>query len=241
MITNSKISISNNECELDDIISEKSAEPLKDIKDVEKIRNYFLDKKQYRNHMLFVLGINLGLRVGDLLNLKFGHLINADGSYKKWIVLIEEKTKNTRKQCKKRKLALSNVSKDAIELYIKNNPDITRDAYLFRNESTNNLKRKNGTDHMTRQGVQLFINKAFNDLELTQRHGTHFMRKTFAYHVLTKGDAFERARNLEKLQNILGHSSSAITLKYAGITDDEVYKTYTDMNYGLDLINFEFE
>lgn len=241
MITNSKISISNNECELDDIISEKSAEPLKDIKDVEKIRNYFLDKKQYRNHMLFVLGINLGLRVGDLLNLKFGHLINADGSYKKWIVLIEEKTKNTRKQCKKRKLALSNVSKDAIELYLKHNPTVTRDMYLFRNESTNKLKRKNGTDHMSRNGVQNFINKAFNDLGLTQRHGTHFMRKTFAYHVLTQGNSIERVRNLEKLQHILGHSSSVVTLRYAGLTDDEMYQTYSNMNYGLNLINFECE
>lgn len=231
VITKSMIPISENETELDDIKAEHSAEPLKNVSDIKRIRDYFLSKGQYRNHMLFVMGINVGLRISDLLNLKFSHIIDVNGEYRDWIVLTEKKTGKTRK------FALSNVSKNAIELYIKQFPDVTRDTYLFRSESNNNTENVN--NHMSRRGVQYFINKAFDELKLPQRHGTHILRKTFAYHALMKGDAFERARSLEKLQRLLNHSSSAITLRYAGITDEEVFDTYTNMDYDLVNINLD--
>ena len=259
-ITTSRIVVSEDEKELDDVKAEHSAEPLKDLNDIKRIRDYYLSKKQYRNHMLFLVGINVGLRVSDLIKLKFGHFIDIEGNFRENIIVTEKKTG------KERKIAIGNVAKDAINLYLKHNPSVTRGTYMFRNKSNNGLIGKeeveikdieginnyktkidkNGkihyyilkeADHMTRQGVQYILNKTFDDLQLPQRHGTHMMRQTFGYHIAIEGDTFERARNLEKLQMLFGHSSPAITLRYIGLTDDEIYATYTSRNYGLSLVD----
>ena len=39
-------------------------EPIRDKNKIKEIKN-ILKKKSYRNYMLFVLGINTGLRIGD--------------------------------------------------------------------------------------------------------------------------------------------------------------------------------
>ena len=57
---------------------------------------------------------------------------------------------------------------------------------------------------------------------------THCLRKTFAYHVIQS--APDRERAIEFLQKILGHSSQSITLRYAGITDEEIMDTYKGLN-----------
>lgn len=44
-------------------------EPIRDKNKIKEIKN-ILKKKSERNYMLFVLGINTGLRIGDLLSLK---------------------------------------------------------------------------------------------------------------------------------------------------------------------------
>lgn len=42
-------------------------EPIKNLKDIEKIKKYLSDNK--RNYLLFSLGINSGLRISDILAL----------------------------------------------------------------------------------------------------------------------------------------------------------------------------
>ena len=50
-------------------------DPIKDINDINRILDYFLSHGQYRNLLLFTMGINFGLRCGDLLKLKFGQAV----------------------------------------------------------------------------------------------------------------------------------------------------------------------
>ena len=45
-------------------------EPIRNIKDINKIKQYLLGKKNKRDYCIFVVGINIGLRAGDLLSLK---------------------------------------------------------------------------------------------------------------------------------------------------------------------------
>lgn len=215
---------------------EHSAEPVKNKEDIARLRDYFLHHN-LRNHMLFVVGINVGLRISDLLALRFRDVMNEDLSYKKEIVKIEKKTKNTSKTIKRRIFALSPVAIQAIEMYRQTIKNFSLDMYLFRSESVA-TKYTYTNKPMKRQGVQDILNEAFDALGITTRHGTHVLRKTFAYHVLTgTNDPFERTRRLELLQSLFNHSSPAVTLAYAGITRDEKVSLYQNLDLGIDCID----
>ena len=47
----------------------KTVAPIKSLADIGKIKRHLLKTQQYRNYLLFVMGINVGLRISDLLSL----------------------------------------------------------------------------------------------------------------------------------------------------------------------------
>ena len=72
--------------------------PIKNLKDIEKIKRYLLKMDNKRNYCLFVVGINVGLRISDLLSLKLNDVFN----FKEWtakdeFVIKEQKTDKLRK------------------------------------------------------------------------------------------------------------------------------------------------
>ena len=79
VLNNEKIKIDQDEDFVETYTARKyAADPIKNIEDINRILDYFLSHKQYRNLLLFSMGINFGLRCGDLLQLKFGHVLNKD-------------------------------------------------------------------------------------------------------------------------------------------------------------------
>ena len=46
-----------------------TTKPIKDKTDLETIKNYYLDKKEYRNYTLIIIGLNTALRISDILSL----------------------------------------------------------------------------------------------------------------------------------------------------------------------------
>ena len=64
-----------------------TVESIKSLKDIHNMEN-ILKETNLRDYVLFKLGINLGLRISDLLNLNV-----ADIKNKNIISLIEKKTK----------------------------------------------------------------------------------------------------------------------------------------------------
>lgn len=89
----------------------QSADSVKTLEEIEKIKKYFLDRKEYRNYCLFIVGITTGYRIGDLLQLKFSDFFNQDYSYKDEINIFEQKTK------KRRKMPITENIKNALDLY----------------------------------------------------------------------------------------------------------------------------
>ena len=78
-----------------------SADPIKDPDDLNRISEYLVSSGRYRDNLLFVAGVNFGLRCGDLVQLKVGHLVHWDDerkllSHNKSFTVIEEKTKKRR-------------------------------------------------------------------------------------------------------------------------------------------------
>ena len=65
---------------------------------------------------------------------------------------------------------------------------------------------------------------------------THTLRKTFAYHqmVMSNNDP----RKLLLLQKMMGHSTSAQTLDYIGITGEEIEEAYRKLNLGSATCNY---
>jgi integrase len=173
------------------------------IKDVQPIRNKKLIEdmkwslKKWcgeRDYILFLIGINTGLRVGDLLQLRV-----TDLKRKKRVIIKEGKTN------KPRTLNLSNVY-DEIQDYI----ETVNSIWLF-------PSRKGDKPISTTQAYRQ-LNKAAEMVDIDEGIGTHTMRKTFGYWF------YKQSKDVAKLQNILNHSHPQITLKYIGITDEEIEK-----------------
>ena len=67
-------------------------EPIRNVKDINKIKQYLLGKKNKRDYCIFVVGINVGLRAGDLLSLKISDVTDGKTIFDD-VTIKEQKTK----------------------------------------------------------------------------------------------------------------------------------------------------
>lgn len=203
-------------------VKKHAAEPIKSLEDIQYVSQYLIDRRRYRDNLLFVAGINLGLRCGDLLQLKIGHLLDEHGAYKEKVVLREQKTG------KLREAWLNDAVYDAMDLYLTALGEVDLNSYIFKGIGN---RSKNSDRPMRVDTCEKLLKQIVNEeCGLTVHASTHMLRKTFSYHVIMT--APNRSRAVEFLQKILGHSSPAITLAYAGITQDEIAETYQNLNLG---------
>ena len=176
--------------------------------------------------MLFIVGINFGLRVSDLLQLRFTQLIDDNFSFRTTFPILEKKTKNTRKVKRNRYISINNAVMDAVTLYLQHS-ECRLDDYMFKSESN---RGSNQNKPMSRMSVDRILKEIASTLQLENKMATHSMRKTFAYHqmVMSNNDP----RKLLLLQKMFGHSSAAQTLDYIGITGEEIEEAYMKLNLG---------
>lgn len=218
-----------------DIAIDHSSDPIKKMEDIMKITRYLIDNKRYRDNMLFVVGINFGLRVSDLRVLRFINLINDDLTFKETFAILEKKTKNTRKRKKNRYITINDAVIEAVTLYLENTPGVKLSDYMFMSESN---RGKNLGTPLSRRAIEYILKGINDDLDLGIHMATHTLRKTFAYHqmVMSGNDP----RKLLLLQKMFGHSTSAQTLDYIGITSEEIEDAYKRLNLGSENYNYLF-
>ncbi len=216
-----------------ELATEHAAEPIKSMEDIIRISQFLIDQKRWRDNMLFIVGINFGLRVSDLRLLKFSHLINDNFTFKTSFAILETKTKNTRKVRKNRHISINEAVRDAVLLYLENTPNIYLSDYMFRSEG-NRGKSQNQPIH--RNSIDRILKGIGEELELPYKIATHSLRKTFGLHqmVMSGNDP----RKLLLLQKIFGHSTSAQTLDYIGITTEEIEDAYRGLNLGSKTSNY---
>jgi len=209
-----------------DVVIEHDSEPIKSLETIKEISDYLVAKKRYRDNMLWIVGINFGLRISDLLQLRFCNLIDEHFCFRQTFPILEKKTRNTRKVARNRYITINDAVIDAVTLYLKYN-HCKLDDYMFRSESnrgiTENVPLHRNSVYNMLQGIK-------RDLHIEARMATHTMRKTFGYHqmVMSGNDP----RKLMLLQKIFGHSSPTITLDYIGITEEEIAEAYLNLNLG---------
>lgn len=209
-----------------ELANEHAAEPLKNVDDIERISQYLVSEGRYRDNMLFIVGINFGLRVSDLLTLRFGHLIDDSFRFKTTFPILEKKTKKTRKVKKNRYITINDAVMDAVTLYLEHHPS-KLDDYMFKGEG-NRSGHKN--EPMHRNQVERILKGVVADLGIEVHASTHMLRKTFAYHqMMMSGNS---PRKLLLLQKMFGHSSTMQTLDYIGLTMEEMQEAYAGLNLG---------
>lgn len=191
----------------------KTVAPIKSLADIGKIKRHLLKTQQYRNYLLFVMGINVGLRISDLLSLRISD-VWQNGECVGAIVLREQKTK------KYRTIALNGATEEAIERYLNSLKTFNENDWLFKS-------RKNGNP-LTKQSAHRIINQIMADCGIVGHWGTHTLRKTFAYQLYMANA--EQPMILEYLMKLLNHSSQQITLAYMGIEQQQLNNLVENLN-----------
>lgn len=176
-----------------------------------------------RNKMIFLIGINLGLRASDLCSLRLSFFMNHDGTFKDFYTLQPKKTRKTGKFVK---LYFNQVVRKAITDYIEEYPIEDLDEYLF--------KSRKGNSSITEHTLWKIVVDVASDAGITKNVGSHSLRKTFGRFVFHNAE--DKNKALVILQTIFNHSSPAVTSKYIGLTDDEVSDTFNSLDLGLDYI-----
>ena len=171
----------------------KDVEPIRDLQTLEDMKWSLKNWCGERDYILFLLGINTGLRISDLLKLRI-----KDIKGKKKIVIKEGKTD------KPRTLHLENIYKELND-YIKT---LEGTEWLF--------PSRKGDKPISRVQAYRQLNKASEMIDITEGIGTHTMRKTFGYWY------YKQTKDVVKLQLIFNHAHPNITLRYIGITDEEI-------------------
>ena len=216
-----------------ELAPDHTSEPIKNMDDIDRICDYLKKRRRWRDYMLFVVGINFGLRVSDLVQLRFSNLINDNLTFKDTFPVFETKTRHTRKQKKNRYLTVNTAVIEAVTIYLEHTPGVSLSDYMFRSEANNggNLNRP-----MHRNSVDRILKGIAQDLNMNIQMSTHTLRKTFAYHqmVMSNNDP----RKLLLLSKMMGHSSLAITMDYIGITGEEIEEAYRNLNLGSTTHNY---
>jgi len=175
-----------------------TVEPIRKIKDIKAITR--LLKSRPRDYLLWLAGINNGLRANDIVQLRYRQVEDLRSGAV--IKIIESKTG------KPNILVINKSVHKALEIYIKAiNPD--PEDYLFRS--------RKGNSHISSQTVGNMIRSWASTINLKGQYGAHTLRKTWGYHQRVNHGA-----GFELLCKRYNHSSPAVTMRYLGIEDKEV-------------------
>jgi integrase len=176
-----------------------------------------------RNKMLFLIGVNVGLRASDLMQLRWSYFYKNDMTFKDFYMLQPKKTRKTGKFVK---IFFNQTVKRAIENYVSDYPIEDLNGYLF--------KSRKGDSPITERGLWKIIVDVAADADIEKNVGSHSLRKTWARNIYD--NAGDKSEALVMLQECLRHSDSLTTLRYISIMDEEKKDMYESIELGLDLI-----
>lgn len=169
---------------------------LKQARQIQQIFTIKNSREPLKFNTIICLFLSSGMRVSELINVQFKDINFADNS----IQIIG-------KGNKERLAYFSDYCKEQLQKYIKTRND--KSTYLF----VNNRKEK-----MSRIGINYIVKKAFDLLNLNDKHySTHTLRHTAAtlLYMYVKEDTL-------LLKQFLGHSSVASTQIYTHIHDQKI-------------------
>ena len=162
---------------------------------------------EYKFCLLITIGVFTGLRISDLLKLRFNQFENSD-----ILTIQEQKTRKTRR------IKINPDLKEIIQR-VKGRMVVTNtDQYIFVN--------KYGTKPIDKSYVNVKLKELLKqyNIELEGNASSHLFRKTLGNRVLRLNNYSNESVIL--LMELFGHSSPSITKKYLGIREREIHDVY---------------
>jgi integrase len=174
-------------------------DPIRKVEHVKAIAKLLSDKP--RDLLFFLMGVNNGLRSGDLLRLKVYQVRGCKA--RDSIMIKESKTK------KENVLIINKTVYKALRNYL-DTADLRDNDYLFKSKKGNNKP-------LTIQAINNYIKRWTKAINLKGNYGAHSLRKTWGYIQRKKYGV-----GYEIICKRFNHSNPAVTMRYLGITDKEV-------------------
>jgi integrase len=165
---------------------------------------------EYKFCLLIVTGVFTGLRISDLLQLKFSQFTGTD-----FLNITEKKTK------KERRIKINSDLKDIIER-VKPKMNIVDDEnFIFLN--------KYGTKPIDKSYVNVKLKQLFKkyDIHLEANVASHLFRKTLGNRALRLNNYSNEAIIL--LMELFNHSSPVTTKRYLGVRNSEIESIYDSL------------
>lgn len=171
--------------------------------------------KDYRFLLFAAIGTYCGLRVSDILNLRWVDVLNSTE--------IEIKEKKT---AKIRNITMNQNLLDIInycyeQIAVKLGDDFQEEQYIFCNRN----KGKLSIQYINRMLHEIFRHN--NGKMKTPNPSTHMFRKTFGKRIYEMNG--KSPESLVLLSQIFCHSSIAITRKYIGISQEQIQNVYISL------------
>ncbi|APH06463.1 tyrosine-type recombinase/integrase [Bacillus weihaiensis] len=170
----------------------KHVDGIKDFSQLLKMKEY-LKTRSPRDYCLFLLGINTGIRIYDLLHLHVGDFVDE----KQEVQAFMKSSIHLNPP-----VYLNQNVREAIEECI---------SYLQLQPSDYLFKSKKTCAPITRQQAYRILNEAAKQAGITEAVGTHTLRKTFGYHAYKSGIA------VSLIQKRLQQSTPSETKHYIGL------------------------
>lgn len=184
-------------------------------------------KAAVRNKVMFVCAINIGLRVSDLVKLKWETIFFKNGNFRDGVKVKPDKTRNIKGgKGKLVFLSFNDSFRKAINLYMDENKiEVDGENY------SDYLFKTRQSDHIDTDTWSLIMSNAAKAIGITYPVSSHSCRKTFAR---SRYDhAIDKNMVLTQLQMLFGHESTLVTLEYICIKQEELTDLYNSVNLGL--------
>ena len=175
-------------------------QPIREKIKIDEMKRELL-KSGSRDYMLFVFGINTGLRISDILNLK------VSDSKTEHLILVEKKTGKTKR---------AKINPELYKELANYTSDMDDSQYLFASRNGENKP-------ISRMQAYRILNNAAARIGLGEI-GTHTLRKTFGYHY------YQKTKDIAMLQKLFNHSAPSVTLRYIGIDQDMMDEAMDDFS-----------
>ena len=194
----------------------KAAQWIESYEEFEAIRKWLFEEsaknpiKRARNRYAWSLGCAIGIRGGDLVELRWEHLFDKDGNFKEYIVIAEQKTSKTPL------ILITEAVKFFTKEYIEATgvtPKLT--DYIFATQ------KSGGKPESKRTTYSNIFKTAGIACGIPRQTSSHAMRHTFATIIYCIGSKQDCLKNLHDglylASMAVGHSNEKITQRYIGL------------------------
>jgi len=166
--------------------------------------------REYKFCLLITIATFTGLRISDLLGLRFSQFENGD-----LLTIVETKTRKTRK------IKINSDLKTIVQRVREKMDVVNSEQFIFLN--------KYGNKVIDKSYVNLKLKELFKryDIHNEGNISSHMFRKTLGNRVLRLNNYSNES--IIKLMELFNHASPSITRRYLGLREQEILDVYDSL------------